>query len=79
LSSGTLSVQCILRGHAQATPIFEILGGATVKVNGASGPLSIEFDRPLIADGRLDTITAELILVWDGLASLVLTGPPHVF
>jgi predicted O-methyltransferase YrrM len=79
LSSGTLSVQCILRGHAQATPVLELLGGATVKVNGVAGPLSIEFDPPLIAEGQLDTITAEAILVWKGPGSLVLIEPPEVF
>jgi hypothetical protein len=79
LSSGTLSVQCILRGHARAAPLLELLGGATVKVNGVAGTLAIEFDPPLIADGPLDTVTAEPILVWNGPGSLVLTGPPEVF
>jgi hypothetical protein len=79
LSSGTLCVQCILRGHAQAAPLLEVLGGATVNVDGAAGPLSIEFDPPLIAEGQLDTVTAEPILVWNGPGSLVLTAPPEVF
>jgi predicted O-methyltransferase YrrM len=79
LSSGTLSVQCILRGHAKATPLSEVFGGATVTVNGVAGPLSIEFDPPLNVDGQLDTITAEPILVWDGPRSLVLAKPPQVF
>jgi hypothetical protein len=78
-SSGTLSVQCILRGHAQAAPLLEVLGGATVNVNGVAGPLSIEFDQPLIAEGELDTVSAEPILVWHGPESLVLTQPPEVF
>jgi hypothetical protein len=79
LSSGILSVQCILRGHAKGAPLLEVLGGATVNVNGVAGPLSIEFDQPLIAEGQLDTVSAEPILVWHGPGSLVLTEPPEVF
>jgi hypothetical protein len=78
LARGTLSVQCILRTFAGAQPVAEQLGGATVEIDDTAGDVSVEFERPIVADGRFDTIIAEPILVWSGSTTLVLAAPPRV-
>ena len=44
----------------------------------ATAEISIELERPIVADGQFDTIFTEQILVWDGPSALVLAAPPRV-
>jgi hypothetical protein len=58
--------------------VAEQLGGATVEIDDTAADVSVEFERPIVADGRFDTIIAEPILVWSGSTTLVLAAPPRV-
>jgi hypothetical protein len=78
---GTLSVQCAFRGHTNTpgSTGIEIFGDGSLDLDGAEGPVTLRFARPLVAVGTFYAMTTETALVWDGDAPLHLTGPPALF
>lgn len=80
-SAGTLSVQCVLRGHSntRASTGVEVLGDTKLDLDGAAGPITARFERPLVATGTFYAMTTETALVWDGDVPLHVTVPPTLF
>jgi predicted O-methyltransferase YrrM len=80
-SPGTLSIQCVLRGHSntRGSAGVEIFGDTRLDLDGAEGPMTARFGHPLIATGTFYGMSTETALVWDGNAALHLTGPPTLF
>jgi len=78
---GTLSIQCALRGHSASpgSPGVEIIGAASLDLDGALGPVAIRFEPSLIASGTFYQMAIEVALVWRGERPLHLSRPPTVF
>jgi predicted O-methyltransferase YrrM len=78
---GTLSIQCALRGHSASpgSPGVEIIGAASLDLDGALGPVAVRFEPSLIASGTFYQMAIEVALVWRGERPLHLSRPPTVF
>src|SRR5262249_18179623 len=80
-SPGTLALQCAVRGHSAspANPRVEVIGAASLDLDGAQGPVTVRFEVPLVARGEFYQMALEIALVWRGESPLYLAGPPTVF
>jgi hypothetical protein len=71
----------VLRGHSKTrgSTGVEIFGDTTLHLDGAEGPITARFERPLVATGTFYAMTVETALVWDGDVPLHVTVPPTLF
>jgi predicted O-methyltransferase YrrM len=76
--SGTLTVECILRGFREDR-IDEIVGEKTLAVRDNEGSIEIRFDSPLRADSEFQRYLVETWLMWRGEQPLKIAQPPTPF
>ena len=76
-SSGTLTVQCVLRGFGRT--LVEVVGETSLALAATGGDVVVNFSPAIALDGEFAHATVEPWLVWDGTAALLLAKPPVPF
>jgi predicted O-methyltransferase YrrM len=76
-TSGTLTVQCVLRGFGRT--LVEVVGETALALAATGGEVVVNFSPAIALDGEFAHATVEPWLVWDGTAALLLAKPPVPF
>ena len=76
--TGTLHIQCILRGFSEFR-LQETVGEAKVPISCGADQIDVSFQRPLRTAGQFNRHTVEIWLAWLGERSLNLSTPPRPY
>jgi predicted O-methyltransferase YrrM len=75
---GMLHMQCILRAFHEARSPIEVVGAASVQLDGAC-EVEVPLQNPLVTDGHFDAFRVEAWLAWTEAQPLALRTPPIVY
>jgi predicted O-methyltransferase YrrM len=76
-AQGVLHVQTML--HAYGASAAEAIASQTLRIDSASGTITVRFDAPLRVDGAFAYFTVEPWLSWQSDRPLLLSEPPQPF